>query len=359
MKRIAYFISAHGFGHAARSCAIMSEMARCDPQLTFEIFSNAPEWFFEDSLRVSYTLHPVLTDIGVVQASPLSEDIPATLAKLNEYYPLDPKLVFEVSDTIRDLDCSLIISDISPLGIAAAQLTGLPVVLVENFTWDWIYAGYLKEHPSFAQPIQYLKSLYDLVPYRIQTEPLCDPRPASVMNCPPISRLPRTSRAEIRKQLNIPNANRVILVSMGGIPENYGFLSSLPRINGVSYVVLGNNPSADRSENLILLPHHSTFYHPDLIYAADVIISKVGYSTIAEAFHAGIPFGYVTRPGFRESAILEDFMQKNMACVEIPHQSFLSGSWFDAISELLSFQPHNATTINGAILAAEFLMTLL
>jgi hypothetical protein len=32
-------------------------------------------------------------------------------------------------------------------------------------------------------------------------------------------------------------------------------------------------------QNLVLLPHHSGFYHPDLVNASDAVIGKVGYST--------------------------------------------------------------------------------
>ena len=60
------------------------------------------------------------------------------------------------------------------------------------------------------------------------------------------------------------------------------------------------------------LPHQSDYYHPDLIRAADVVVGKAGYSTLAEVYHAGTPFGCVGRSGFRETDILEAFMAAHM-----------------------------------------------
>jgi len=40
IKRIAYFISSHGFGHAARAAAVMETLSESNPGVRFEIFTN-------------------------------------------------------------------------------------------------------------------------------------------------------------------------------------------------------------------------------------------------------------------------------------------------------------------------------
>ena len=37
---------------------------------------------------------------------------------------------------------SMTVSDLPPLGIAAAKAAGLPAIALGNFTWDWIYEHY-------------------------------------------------------------------------------------------------------------------------------------------------------------------------------------------------------------------------
>jgi hypothetical protein len=49
IKRIAYFVSPHGFGHAARAAAVMEALSEIDTGVQFEIFTTVPFWFFRDS----------------------------------------------------------------------------------------------------------------------------------------------------------------------------------------------------------------------------------------------------------------------------------------------------------------------
>lgn len=53
---IAYFVSPHGFGHAARSCAIMSALQAREPGIGLEIFTTVPRWFFAESLAAAFVL---------------------------------------------------------------------------------------------------------------------------------------------------------------------------------------------------------------------------------------------------------------------------------------------------------------
>src|SRR5262244_3295844 len=65
--RIAYFVTPHGFGHAARAAAVMVALQEIDPTIQFDIFTQVPHWFFQDSLVRDVHYYNVCTDIGVVQ----------------------------------------------------------------------------------------------------------------------------------------------------------------------------------------------------------------------------------------------------------------------------------------------------
>ena len=55
VKRIAYFISPHGFGHAARAAAVMQAISDTDAAVGFEIFTTVPSWFFQARCDPSVT----------------------------------------------------------------------------------------------------------------------------------------------------------------------------------------------------------------------------------------------------------------------------------------------------------------
>ncbi|MEZ4565569.1 MAG: hypothetical protein R2860_00925 [Desulfobacterales bacterium] len=77
---LAYFVSSHGFGHAARSCAVMNAIFKRWPFVRFDIFTRTPEWFFKNSLAAPFVYHSCVTDVGLVQTDPLHFDPDKTIA---------------------------------------------------------------------------------------------------------------------------------------------------------------------------------------------------------------------------------------------------------------------------------------
>jgi hypothetical protein len=157
--RIAYFISPHGFGHAARAAGVMSAIHEIDRSIQFEIFTTIPHWFFQDSLSGPCSYHFLLTDIGLEQKTPLAEDLPKTLQSLDDFLPFGPSQIANLAGEINRLQCEIVICDIAPMGIAVAREAGTQSVLVENFTWDWIYHGYTSSEARFQRHAVYLESL--------------------------------------------------------------------------------------------------------------------------------------------------------------------------------------------------------
>lgn len=358
MRSIAYFITPHGFGHAARACAVMNAWQAIAPETRFEIYTQVPIWFFRDSLVKDFNYHPLLADIGLVQTSPLHEDLRKTLRSLDNFMPFDPHLVRQLAQQIKENHCKLVLCDIAPLGIAVANKAGIPAILIENFTWDWIYAGYLGQIPQLGRHIDFLKDLIKSVDYHIQAQPVCCPVPVGLITRP-VSRKVRLSKEEVRDKLHLPQDAPLVLISMGGIPsQQYLFLEQIAKQEGIYFVIPGASQSVQRQANLVLLPHHSEFYHPDLIHACNMVLGKPGYSTLAEAYWAGIPFGYITRPRFRESETLAQFIEQEMRGFAMSETHFQAGAWASRLSEYLNFPPIPRSGPNGSEQIARFVVSL-
>ncbi len=359
-RRIAVFVTPHGFGHAARASAVMAALLEKLPGIHFDIYTKVPAWFFGESIPVdAFRYHDCQTDIGVVQETPMQEDLPATLRALDAFLPFDPGLVSSLSDELRAQDDELVICDIAPLGIAVAAAAGVPSVLVENFTWDWIYTGYLEAEPGFEPYIRYLRGVFQSASVHIQATPVSAPVPEALLVTDPIGRAPLTPASEIRRRLNIPEGDRMVLVTMGGIPEQFKFLEQLPNMKGIHLVIPGGSSVPQFTAQVALLPHHSSFYHPDLIHASDAVIGKAGYSTIAETYHAGAPFGYVIRQGWRESASLAEFIQAQIPALEVSSADFEIGDLGDAISALLALPTRWRSGPDGSGQAADYILPLI
>ena len=354
---MAYFISPHGFGHAARSCAVMEALLRRRPTIHFDLFTEVPRWFFSESLQRCFTYHRLASDVGLVQDSALIENLEATVERLDASPFTDSAVIETLGNRLRRMRCKLVISDISPLGLEVANHIDLPSVLVENFTWDWIYASYPNAPPCLLRHGRAMESAFARADLRIQATPVCEPV-ADGITVPPVARRPRTPRGEIRRRLGVPKGEPMALVSMGGAGWDYGQLVELEDQDYAWIVVPGGGRSARRRTRLLVLPFHGEFYHPDLVAASDLVVGKLGYSTVAEAYRAGSAFAYVARPNFAESPVLASFVQQHMTAMEIDEAAFRSGDWLFEIESLLDAPRPPPNKANGAEVAAHAILDL-
>jgi hypothetical protein len=355
---IAFFVSPHGFGHATRAAAVMAAAEGLRPGVRFEIFTTAPSWLFAETLRGPFGYHETLTDVGLVQLTPLREDVRQTVEALDALYPLAQARVDELAVRLQELGCRLVVCDIAPLGIAVAHRAGLRAVLQENFTWDWIYAPYLDEHPAFGRHAAYLRDLFATADFHVQTVPACRPGPADLV-ASPVGRAPRLSRSAQRRALGVSDTDPLVLVSMKGISREHAALARARDFPSVRFLVPSHVPAVRADGNVILLPWSDEFFHPDLIQASDAVVSKLGYSTLAEVYRSGAPFGYVLRSRFPENGPLRAFVEERMSGLPLTARSFESGDWMTRLPELLSLPRSRADGPDGAVQVARSLIGLI
>ena len=352
---IASFVTPHGFGHAARAAAVIEALSERVRGLHPHLFTNVPRWFFAESLTNAFTLHRLDVDVGLVQHGPLGEDLPATVARLRALYPPDAALVARLAGRLLRLGCRLVLCDISPLGIAVARAAGLPGVLVENFTWGWIYRGCAGREPGLLPYAALLDGLVAGADLRLQAEPVCLPA-AGAARVGPISRRPRAARKATRSALGIAPRRPAVLVTMGGIPHGGFAVQPLLAVPGVEFILAGAARRRRRVGNVLLLPHRSGFYHPDLVAAVDAVVGKIGYSTVAETCRSRVPYGFVPRRGFRESAVLARWLSDRGRGLRIDPAAFASGEWVRRVPDLLGAREAPRTIPDGAREAARLIL---
>lgn len=331
----------------------MTALFEQDRTLTFEVFTQVPEWFIRFSLIASdgtpvpFRYHSVMTDIGFVQDSAIAENVEATIKRLNAFLPFDEALVHELASTVEGTSCGAVFCDIAPLGLAVAKAAGVPSVLVENFTWSWIYSAYVDDYPALQPHIDYLERIVETADIHIQAEPVGTPHAHAVATVGPISRAPRQGRAHIRRRLRIPEDAQTVMVTMGGIVWNYTHLDRLASLAPIHVVIPGTDPEQVVPPNAHLLAHDADLFHPDLIQSCDAVIGKVGYSTFAEVHAAGIPFGYIPRTRFRESAVIECYIAQHMSRFAFTVHELEDSTWMDKVPQLLAQPRYSRSAENG------------
>ena len=114
---------------------------------------------------------------------------------------------------LREHQVSLVVADLPPLGIAAANAAGIAAIALGNFTWDWIYEHY-DGGASVAARIAEV--------YRGVTLALRLPMWGGFKSMPLVRDLPFVARHstrdrdQVRDALGIPRSVRAVLTSFGG-----------------------------------------------------------------------------------------------------------------------------------------------
>ena len=143
--KIACFVSPHGFGHATRISAVIQELAQSLQCIELIIFGKTPQWFWENNLpkNCKFQFCKAKTDIGLIQNGPFLHDSVKTLKEVNQFLKFPTSELEKPIKWIHSFEPTLILCDISPLGIEIGSRLNIPTLLLENFTWDWIYESFI------------------------------------------------------------------------------------------------------------------------------------------------------------------------------------------------------------------------
>jgi hypothetical protein len=330
------------------------------PGIRFELFTTVPEWFFAQSISDPLGYHSVVSDVGLIQTNPLEEDLAATVGALARFWADAEKTVDEIVSLLAQETPEIVICDISPLGLLVARRMGLPVVLVENFTWDWIYAAYQEREGRLREFGERYAELADTATVRIQLEPFCRPSPGA-LRVGPVSREPRSDRDAVRSALGLSDsdARSMALLTMGGMGWDRAGSVAKPDADDLFFVTLGGRDELVRRGNLIRLPDRSPVYPPDLFWASDAVVGKLGYSTVADCYRSGARFAFIERESFPESPVLAEFVRQNVCAVPITRHELETGDWIGRVQTLLERPQFPPIEENGAAAVAESVLDLI
>lgn len=300
---VALYVSGHGFGHLARMTALAhglldrrSAGGWAVDRLTV-VGVRAPALAGTDP---RLAVRPVALDVGMVQTHSLGWDLGATAAALRAFDARAADLVAAEVAWGRDHGVDRVVTDSAALPLRVARIRGVPGVFVGSFTWDGIYARLPDADGTFASASRALARDYALatraflLPFHLPCPSLPDPVAVGLL-----ARSPRLPRAEARRRFGLTPDRRALLVSFGayGLPDRRFDLDALPP--DVDLVACGTRlPDHPRAR-----PVDAPWY-PDLVLAADAVVSKPGYGILSECVRAGRPLWWVPRGDYPEEPAL-------------------------------------------------------
>lgn len=313
----------HGFGHVARTAALVNAIRRQVPDLLALMVTTAPHWLLQANLEGDFIHRPCALDLGVVQSDSLHMDLAATQRKLLELQRRAPALIRAEVDFIRQHRAQLVLADVPPLAVAIAHGAGVPCWMVSNFGWDFIYRSFGE---GFREIADWASDLYSRCDRLFQL-PFAEPLTAFPHKEPVglTGAEPRYDAAILRPQLGITAAKqRTVLLTFGGLGLEaipYHALAAFP-----DWQFLTFDAAAPELPNLLKLCGRR-LRPVDVMPLCGRIISKPGYGTYAEACRLGVPVATIRRDDFAEGPVLVAGLQAHHPHQIISHEEFFGGHW--------------------------------
>jgi hypothetical protein len=322
-------ITNHGFGHAARTAAVVGKVQELLPAVQLIIATTAPRWLIASYVTGEFVHRFLGHDVGVIQADSLQMDLPGTLLAWQNILDRQTDIVRTESAFLRQAGVDLVFADIPPLAPLIAHEAGVPCWAAGNFGWDFIY----QDWASFAPLTAWIGDCYGQCDrlFRLPLAESLDRFPV-IENVGLTGGTPRYEIDELRQDLGLEQSvERTVLMVFGGlgvqnIPyENVGLFPH--------WQFLTFDKAAPILPNLRCIPDPSHAnvprrYRPvDIFPLCDLVVSKPGYTTYAEAMMADLPVATITRSGFAESAIIQTGLQDYSYHQIIEPGDFFAENW--------------------------------
>lgn len=362
---IALYVTGHGYGHLTRLLEVGRALHERSPDTAIHV--RAP--FSAEVIKRLLGFEPesfadIRLDIGLVQLDSLHHDIQASLEKLRYYYgPDGDQLVKQEVKWLKDKSIDAALIDISPRAFEACVDANIPSTGIGNFGWDTIWQSLTSEEKAFQIYADRARESYATATRFFRAKMAID---LSAFQCiedvPLIARRSQLESKAIRSMLQLPNNQPCVLLAFGGegmqngiaIPENISnqfTVISTPPLENIQGAHIRINDEA-------LADHGLRFY--DLVKAVDLVITKPGYSTVAECLANRAAIVYTPRTNFIEAPAIIDFIQNNIPSTEIPHEDLINANWETALVRLMTQKDSKFSDqpVNGSDVIAQRVVEL-
>ncbi len=352
MRALAYYISAHGYGHGVRSADIIRAFADRCPDVPVVIVSDLPRAFLLNRLPgVRVTFRTGSFDLGMVQVDSIRVDVDATLTRISSLCERWDTLVAEEAAFLRENEIGIVVADIPAIPLAAAARSGLPGLAVGNFGWDWIYAEYRDRNASWDSVVAAFERGYSKADLLLRL-PFHEAMKAfpRIEDIPLVGMPGRARREEVARFTRSDPRKTWVLLSFTTLAWDDDALAAVEKLTGYEFFTV--LPLAWNARNIHAIDREQVPFR-DVLASVDAVISKPGYGILADCIMNRKPLLFAERSGFREYAILEEAIRLYLKNAHIPAAALYRGDLGTGL-DLLQEAPEPAFSVptGGELTAA-------
>lgn len=357
--QIAYYITAHGYGHGVRSCDILGALLAVHPALKITVTTDLPESFLRSRLTESDGRLVVRTgafDVGMVQKDSIRVDVAATLEQALALVNNCEEKVRREMEFLRGLKADLVVVDIPSIPIEAAAVAGIPAVAVGNFSWDWIYSPFIARDPRWRPVVRMFEEGYRKAKLLLKLPFSPDMSTFSRhVDLPLLAKPGKARRQELAELTGADAGRRWVLLSFTTLDWNEVALREVETLHDFEFFTV--KPLAWSGRKNIHAIDRMKIGFSDVLASCDVVVTKPGYGILSDCVANAKPIVYAEREDFIEYPLLEQELKRFLQNVHIPAADLYAGRLGAALTEIEQAPaPREKLAGGGAEKAAGILM---
>lgn len=355
-RNVVFYVSGHGYGHAARTAEVIRALITLGRADNVYVRTHAPREFFPRLPGVHTPEVRAKFDSGVVETTPLLVSETQTFDALSTLLERQQDIVEAQVRFAKDADVGLVVSDVPFLAGDVAEALGVPCLAVGNFTWDWIYEAYIGRSTHWADAIDQVRHSYRKMTAWLRLpfhhKSACF---QTIIDVPLVARRGASNRAELSDAFDLDATDsrpRVLLAMRGQADDS---ILAAAAASSKDFLYLTVEPVSDPGpENVRSLSPSTRVNFIDALSLSDIVISKLGYSIIADCISYDTRILWPRRYGFREDDLLADQAPCYVRAAELPKENYDSGNWGAHLRSLMEMPaPAGRIAVNGAETCAQ------
>lgn len=318
MKKIAFYISDHGFGHASRNIPIIGYIleANLDIRVIVKTGKNQGE-FVKKSLekyKNRLDIYSEDMDIGLIlKESSLEIDKEKLEKELNKYISTWNERSLKEIEFLKKNSIDFVVSDIVPWIFKSTSKTNIPSLLISNFTWIDIYKEYFNNDICDEY-----KKCYEIADKSLLYSLYINDMKSYLKNVEEIGLCCRNFNEENIKNIKRQHHKKIVFISVGRSVE----LKDSINVENLNYDFVVTEGIKLEGNNVTYLPKEIANTQ-DYIKASDYIITKAGWGTIAEILCANKKCAVLSRNSIAEDRnTIQKLKALNLA-VEVKYEENL------------------------------------
>lgn len=326
MSRLAYYVTAHGYGHGVRTCDILNGLLEQDPALHIELVTALSPSLFK--VRVHHMdrvrIREKSFDAGMIQLDSVQVDVEATLREMQAIVSQETALAGTETQWLKESGVFAVVADIPGIPLIAAKRAGLPAIAAGNFGWDWIYSAFAEKDARWRNIVDSFAEAYAQADLLLRLPFAEEMKAFSKKEDLPLLARPGTPcRDEIAKRFKCDMARKWVLMSFTSLDLKPEALARIEQIADCEFLVV--EPMNWSLKNVHPVPRDGIPFS-SLLASADAVITKPGFGIMSECVVNGKPMIYTDRKDFIEYPVMVENIKKYMRAVHIPQADLYSGN---------------------------------